>query len=255
MHDNVIEKLQEINLRFYQQFANSFVKSRTASEPGLERIISSITKGNRVLDLGCGHGRIAALIPEETIYTGMDFSFEMLSEAKRTIHPSNITSTFVLGNLTDTRWPTSVTHTRYDWIFLRAVLQHIPSYLLRSQIVKQAAALLSVNGILIMANWQFLRVKRLQKRILPWHKVGIDIKDVEPGDYLLDWQREGYGIRYVHLVDEEETKLLAQDAGLVLNSGFYADGHNNNLTLYALMTRQANKKISVAANGKDNQFT
>ncbi len=43
-------------------------------------------------------------------------------------------------------------------------------------------------------------------------------------------------MRYVHLVDEKETRQLAQDTGLHLLRTYYADGHTHNLTLYAVLT-------------------
>ena len=202
----------------------------------MEKIIERIKPGVRVLDLGCGHGRIAQSVPQGVAYTGMDFSAKMLAEAVKRIE-NKIQKTFVIGNLTDRVWPEIVTDTTYHWVFLRAVLHHIPSYSYRRRLVIRAAQCLSIDGILILANWQFLNVKRLQKRLLPWSNLNLQPEDVEAGDYLLDWKRDGYGIRYVHLIDEDETLKLALDAGLTIQDLYYADGHTNNLTLYACLTR------------------
>ena len=95
--------------------------------------------------------------------------------------------------------------------------------------------MLGPKGMVVIANWQFLRIERLRRRLLPWDRIGLRESDVDPGDYLLDWQRNGYGVRYVHLVDEAETQQLADGAGLQIDDLFFADGHTNDLTLYAIL--------------------
>jgi hypothetical protein len=73
---------------------------------------------------------------------------------------------------------------------------------------------------------------------LPWETIDLTDEDVESGDYLLDWRRQGRALRYVHLVDEAETLKLITDAGLQVENLYYADGHTDDLTLYALAGKQ-----------------
>lgn len=232
MHKEVITLLNNLNRTFYDELADAFSASRGATEPGLERVFTRMQSRARVLDLGCGQGRVAALLPAGCAYVGMDFSAEMLSIAQR--QPTHIPARFVMGNLLDPGWPALVEGC-YDWIILRAALHHIPGAENRQAIVKRATDCLAPQGRLLLANWQFLEIERLRRRLLPWDVVGLRPDDVEPGDYLLNWQREGYGIRYVHLIDEDETKALAAGAGLTVETLFRADGHQNNLTLYAVL--------------------
>ncbi len=264
MRTEVMVQLKDLNRQFYDEFAGVFADSRGRTEPGLERILAQVQPGARVLDLGCGQGRMAALLPRGCTYVGVDFSAEMLALARQSVeemdgHP--IEAHFVLADLLDPAWPAQVKKGNltpsvplstksvgrgeshhpdaglYDWILLRAVLHHVPGYSNRVAILSQAATLLAPGGRLAMANWQFLNIPRLRRRILPWDTIGLTPEDVEDNDYLLDWRREGRGLRYVHLVDEAETRALAQDAGLQIQTLFRADGHTNDLTLYAIMTR------------------
>ena len=73
---------------------------------------------------------------------------------------------------------------------------------------------------------------------MPWRAAGLASDQVEPGDYLLDWQRGGSGLRYCHLVDEPELIDLASQAGLRAEATFHDDGRNRNLNLFALLRRQ-----------------
>jgi SAM-dependent methyltransferase len=258
MQADVIAQLKELNRQFYDEFATVFADSRGRTEPGLERILAQVQPGARVLDLGCGQGRVAALLSPGCAYVGVDFSAEMLALARREAQGLPQGSVrFVLADLLDPAWPAQVKKRDltplvplskfwrggkaypdaglYNWILLRAVLHHVPAYDNRVAILTQAATLLAPDGRLAMANWQFLNIPRLRRRLLPWDTIGLMPTDVESGDYLLDWRREGHGLRYVHLVDEAETRSLAQDAGLQIQTLYRADGHTNDLTLYAIM--------------------
>ncbi len=232
MDERIIQQLNELNRAFYDTFAASFTASRGESEPGLERLLALLPAGARVLDLGCGQGRVAGLLSPGCDYTGVDFSAGMLAEARR-LHPG---ARFVQADLLAADWEALV-GAAWDCVLLRAVLHHIPAYAARQRIVARAAALLAPRGVLALANWQFLRIPRLRKRIRPWSEIGLDAAALEPNDYLLDWRREGEGLRYVHLVDEAETRRLLADAGLSLRTLYYADGHDNALTLYAIASR------------------
>ncbi len=57
---------------------------------------------------------------------------------------------------------------------------------------------------------------------------------MEQGDYLLDWQRGGYGVRYCHMIDEGELRALCGDARLSISDLYLAD---NGLNLYAIAQR------------------
>ena len=86
-----------------------------------------------------------------------------------------------------------------------------------------------------MSNWQFLTSQRLRERIVPWSQVGIDARELESGDYLLDWRRDGVGYRYCHQLSGDEVEALADTANLQLVETIYADGPHGNLNLYSAM--------------------
>jgi SAM-dependent methyltransferase len=236
MREEVINLLNNLNRTFYDKLAEIFAASRGTTEPGLECAFTQMQPGARVLDLGCGQGRVAAMLPAGCEYVGMDFSTEMLAIAERSANAGQLAnaSRFVIGDLLNPEWPAQVPG-HYDWVILRAVLHHIPGAENRQAIVERAAGCLAPQGRLLLANWQFLEIERLRRRLLSWDVVGLLPDDVEPGDYLLNWQREGYGVRYVHLIDEDETAALAACVGLTIENLFRADGHHNNLTLYAVL--------------------
>jgi SAM-dependent methyltransferase len=236
MQKKIVDLLLDLNRRFYSQFAEVFSASRARTEPGLERILDGIRPRERVLDLGCGSGRVALLLPPGALYVGVDYAQEVLDLAEEASQAATATTKFIQADLLTDPWIERIAGT-FDWVILRAVLHHIPGYENRLSILRRAALVTAPKGHILLANWQFLRIKRLRKRVLPWETIDLGAEDVEPGDYLLDWRRQGRGLRYVHLVDEEETSRLIADADLHLEEMYYADGHTNDLTLYALINQ------------------
>jgi tRNA (uracil-5-)-methyltransferase TRM9 len=238
MDEHTQQRLRDLNRQLYDTFAGAFSDSRAASEPGFDRIVAQMTSGDRVLDLGCGQARLARLLPPGCSYVGVDFSLEMVREARRALVDAKTRDLrFVTADLVSDPWEEEVGEA-FDWVVLRAVLHHIPGHAVRRDVLMRAAQLLAPGGRLVVANWQFLQVERLRKRLLPWSTLDLTDEEVEPGDYLLDWQRQGHGLRYVHLVDEAEMRSLARDVGLEIASLFRADGHTDDLTLYAVLVRE-----------------
>ena len=246
MEDSTADRLLQLNREFYDSFAEAFRDSRAPTEPGFERILKRVQPGARVLDLGCGQARLASLLPAGCSYTGVDYSVELLRAATgpqaadgQSAGRARANVRFVQADLAGDRWPDLVRPDKvadgYDWVVLRAVLHHIPGFERRCGVVRRAADVLGPRGLVVIANWQFLRIERLRRRLLSWEEIGLQASDVDPGDYLLDWQRNGYGVRYVHLIDEAETHQLADHAGLQIDELFFADGHTDDLTLYAIL--------------------
>ena len=66
--------------------------------------------------------------------------------------------------------------------------------------------------------------------------------EIESGDYLLSWEREGRGLRYVCAIDAQETEQLAEAADLEVLSLFRSDGREGNLNLYAILTHKETSK-------------
>jgi hypothetical protein len=75
----------------------------------------------------------------------------------------------------------------------------------------------------------------MQRKMLTWSAAGLSEADVEPGDYLLDWKKDGPGMRYAHQLGEAEVAALAAGAGLEVVEQFVADGREGDLSLYSVL--------------------
>ena len=257
MDADLVNRLISLNRDFYTSFADGFSATRTAPWVGFARLLPYLPDHCRVLDIGCGNGRLAHFLDGErrgVTYLGLDFSPRLLDLARQATEGlTSVAAEFRLADITRPDWTEAVQGQQFDGVLALAVLQHIPSFELRSGIVRQAAVLLRPGGVFAMSNWQFTSSERLAKKIVPWSEVDIDPRGLEQGDYLLDWRRGRVGYRYCHLVEEEEVGSLAAEAGLEVVETFRADGREGNLNLYAVLSRPLDHPVGCARPGRRGQ--
>jgi SAM-dependent methyltransferase len=248
MREEIQSRLLRLNREFYQNFAKSFAETRLRLQPGVLCVLETVPPQASVLDLGCGHGEAARWLAHhghQGTYVGLDASAVLLAMAcQRSAHPR---VRFQQADLSDPDWaeglrPPSLDtdgpaseetdDAGFDRIFAFAVFHHIPGAQPRHRFLQQVRGLLKDNGGFVLSVWNFMSSPRLRKRVIPWEKIGLTPEDVEPDDYLLDWRRGGYGLRYVHLFDEGQLGKLASTAGFEVVETTYSDGENGRLGLY-----------------------
>jgi tRNA (uracil-5-)-methyltransferase TRM9 len=252
MKPELIERLYQINRTFYSTFATSFSETRESARE-LEVILPYIADGARVLDLGCGNGRVAKLVARhrrDVAYVGVDASAELVARGKMQDAREAEGAAFFVADIAQPEWIDSLPLSgalgptgkglgmgEFDCVLLLAVLHHIPGSDVRARILRQARELVAPQGRIVVSAWQFMDNKRMRKKIVPWSVAGIDERELEPGDALLNWKRDGEGVRYCHWIGQDEMRALAAQVGLSIVETFRAGGREGNLSLYAILSR------------------
>ncbi len=238
MEEKIAIQLIELNHKFYQSFSDSFSETRQRLQNGVLRSIQNLSANELLLDLGCGNGNLAVELAQQKFkgsYLGIDFSEDLVQIGKDQHLPN---TQFQTGDLTGPDWDKGLTPNSFDAIFCFATMHHFPSEALRLVFLNKVNKLLKSGGRFIHSNWQFLNSESLKKRIQPWKRINLNSKDVDPGDYLMDWRRGGEGLRYVHQYNSKELHDLAQKSGFKVLEEFSSDGRTGNLGLYMIWKKK-----------------
>lgn len=212
----------------YNLIAESFSNTRDYIPDLFGDFRKYVKDGDRVLDLGCGNGRLIELFFNKKIeYTGTDFSEKLIEISKKRYPQGNFIVTPAL-NLT---FPDNY----FDVIFSLAVFHHIPSEEFRNKFLKEIRRVLAPGGTLILSVWNLWRLwfrpdlwlsrKRSRKylRLILKHtflkisgKSKLDFKDI-----LMPWQDKT--MRYVHCFSRGELKYLLEKNGFSVKDIFSSE--------------------------------
>lgn len=159
---------------------------------------------DKVLDLGCGNGRLLQLLKDMDIeYFGIDNSEELIRLAKQE-YPNN---NFRVADALNLPFPDNY----FDKVYGIAIFHHIPSEELRLRFLEEVKRVLKPKGILIMTVWNLNQIKNW-KLILKYSFLKIiGLSKLDFGDVLVPWAKTCQ--RYVHNFSRRGLSKLVKKAG------------------------------------------
>ncbi len=184
--------------------------SSSSNWPVTDKYLKKLKKGQSILDIGCGNGKLVSGLPKGIFYTGTDFSTTLLDEAKK-LYPKQ---DFRLGNAVEkNHWKDLE---EYDAIFCVAVLHHIPEEKQQVYILSEAKKHLKKNGFMYLTVWNLWQEKFAQNHLDSSELKKTDKKWVEV-PYNKDWKRFCVAFDIQTLTD------ILIKAGWDIQELFYAD--------------------------------
>lgn len=251
MDDATALALNELNQALYRDRAAEWDAVRTRPWRGFARVaraFAALPPGPlRVLDVGCGNGRLAAALAEALgprrdafAYHGIDASEPLLARAReRAPHGAR----FERVDFVATRPEVALPPGPFELVALFGVLHAVPGRARRRALLEAAASRTAPHALLALSRWRFAECEERRARIVSWERypepVGapIDLAELEPGDHLLSFGRDG-ALRYAHAVDADELAELLRGLPLDPVDDWCDDGQDARENHYLLLRRR-----------------
>lgn len=143
----------------FNTIASHFKHSRKFVWYDLEPFLPKLSKQDKILDLGCGSGRIAQVVPKKNNYLGVDFSKELLKKAQSQYPHAN----FTYGNIVKKNtWKKISKKAPFNYVFNIATLHHLPQKKHHQLVLKKSFKVLKPNGIMVLSVWNLWQTRFLK---------------------------------------------------------------------------------------------
>lgn len=222
----------------YDRMVEKFSQTRQHFWRELEFINEYAASGSRILDYGCGNGRLLELFSGKTVdYTGLDISGKMVNMAKST-HSDPMSKFRKITSFDSLTFPGNF----FNSVYSIAVFHHLPSRALRQKVAKELYRVTAPGGFIIITVWNLWPAstrgdysstrggqKKYFKNILinwvnrvtfksrlDWNDCWIDFKDNQGNIFN----------RYHHAFRKKELRNLFIDAGFREEKSEIINGKN-----------------------------
>jgi len=219
--------------KYYNHIARHFSMTRSFVWESLKTLAQYISEGEKVLDLGCGNGRLLQLFQNKKIdYIGVDNSEKLIEIAKKKYPKAK----FQVADALSLPFPANY----FEKIYSIAVFHHIPSQELRLQFLKEAKRVLKKDGFLILTVWNLWHKRTTWKSLFKFAILKLVGKSkLDFGDIFIPWkspQGEILAQRYLHCFTKRELEKSAKKVDFkIIESGILGgpEMKNNNIYLIA----------------------
>jgi len=251
-----VDRLDHINRDFYATHAEEFLATRASPWPGWEgllphlRALTSVLGAPlRILDVGCGNGRLGTWLQQHLgrphCYVGLDRSLSLLAREVNgwggDPDPASI-----LADVAASGGVVPCRAAAYDAVLVLALLHHLPSSGLRRALIDDLLRVLRPGGLLALSCWQFASEERFARRMVSIEDYNrgvaspLDAAQLEEGDHLLRWGDAAASrptLRYCHFASPDEAVELLADRPATIVDEYRADGREGRLNLYLVARR------------------
>lgn len=210
------DKIREQLRTTYDRVAEDFSASRKRHWPEMNLISDGMPHGAKVLDLGCGDGRLFEILKVKKVdYTGVDFSRSLLELAKKKYPQQE----FIEQDITKLDL-----NRRYDRIVLLAAFHHIPGKSSRQKTLKNIGNHLNADGVLIISVWNLWQWRHWKYFLIALVRSLFTFFREDPRDLFIPFGKEKMP-RYYHAFFPFELKRLLQQSGFSIRR-FVMTNHN-----------------------------
>ncbi|MBU4298571.1 class I SAM-dependent methyltransferase [Patescibacteria group bacterium] len=217
----------------YNLIAEDFSRTRAFIPEDIKKLGEYAIPGEKVLDSGCGSGRLFEVLKDQRVdYFGVDISEKLIEIAKKNYFGTD--AKFQVADSLNLPFPANF----FGAVYSISVLHHIPSREFQIQYLKEAKRVLRPEGILVLRVWDFWKRKQGWELILKYGLFKLTRKKhFDFGDIFLPWKSsEGKLLveRYFHCFTKKGLENLAKEAGFKIKKSWRAGkGKFSNIYLIA----------------------
>ncbi len=204
----------------YEEIADDFSETRKKYLwPELLKLTQDVKNTYKVLDVGCGNGRLLEAFKDKKIeYLGVDPSEKLIKAAKTRYQNYR----FMIGNILEL---SKIPDVEFNYIFSIAVLHHIPGKNLQIDALKQLRNKVKDKGKIIITVWNLWSQRKFRKLLFKYTILKIIGKNkMDFGDIIFTGFKQG-SQRYYHGFRKRELKKIIKKSGLKIER-IYRDKYN-----------------------------
>jgi SAM-dependent methyltransferase len=218
MNKDTQKELLKIVRNNYENDARTFDETREKHiySPLLE-MLQEVALDARVLDVGCGNGRLLKILSERRAkYVGVDQSESLIKICRGKYPDYKFAGGDILnlGELPDYD---------FDYVFCVAVLHHLPGADLRLAAFRQLKNKIKAGGKIILTVWNMWPQEKYRRMFWRFSLLKIVGKNkMDWNDVIFDWRAPGgmMSKRYYHVFYQKELLKLAKKSGLKILKSF-----------------------------------
>lgn len=216
MREELIKKILNSTEEGYDLIADKFSQTRSRFWKELDFIGKFAKSGNRVLDFGCGNGRLLEILSDKDIdYAGVDVSQNLIDLAR-----NNQKNKYDFKKINFLKIGHDFRHLpfqndSFDVIYSIAVFHHLPGSKKRLEIAKELFRLTKRDGYILVTVWNLWNPRYRKNIFRNWRDKFLFKSELEFNDcYISFTDNQGQKFnRFHHAFTRAELRKLFIQAG------------------------------------------